>query len=534
MKKSLLVVFVVFSLLAFTKNALSQSVNLTTSNLPIIVINTSNNAAIVDEPKVTAHMGIISNTNGINNITDAFNEYDGSIGIELRGNSTQNFDKKPYALETRDSAGNNIDVSLLGLPAENDWILLATYIDRSLIRDALAHYISESTGEWSSHSRYCELLVNGKYMGVYLLIEKIKRTKNRLNIAKLTNLDNSGENLTGGYIYEVTGFTTYNIVPGDFGQHRVIHYPKEDEVTTEQLAYITKYDNDFRDVMLSANYNDPANGYEKYINVNSFVAELITQEAMRNSDAYGWSGYFHKDRSNKLDAGPVWDFDQSSGNSTYKDGASTSDWIFIQNDGYIPTFWGKLWSDPRFKYRVKLKWQELRTNKLSTASINGFIDSCAVLLSQAQVRNFTQWPILGVFVWRETAGYQSRNTYEKEVAYLKTYMTNRMAWMDNELNKVAAVPLSTDNMLAGNSLARLYPNPATDYLVIDTGEENMDIGGIQIYNNTGILVQNIGFTSAGNGLVKINLKPGLPDAVYHLKLVTNSNKWYQGNFIIVK
>lgn len=516
------------------KNAFSQSVNLTSSNLPIVVINTNNNAAIVDEPKVTAHMGIISNAGGVNHLNDAYNDFDGWIGIELRGNSTQNFDKKPYALETRDASGNNLDVSLLGMPAENDWILLASYLDRSLMRDALAHYISESAGEWSSHSRYCELVVNGKYMGVYLLMEKIKRTKNRLNIAKLTPQDNTGESVTGGYIYEVTGFTTFGTVPGDFGLHRVIHYPKADEVTSEQINYIAKYDNDFRNMMLTETYAEPVNGYEKLINVNSFVAELITQEAMRNSDAYGWSAYFHKDRNDKLNAGPAWDFDQSSGNSTYKDGASTSGWIFLQDDGYIPTFWAKLWSDPRFKYRVKLKWQELRANKLSTGSINRFIDSCATLLNQAQVRNFTQWPVLGVFLWRETAGYQSRNTYQSEVSYLKTYMTNRMAWMDNELNKVAAVPLSTSDKLAGNSLARLYPNPATDYLVIDAGEENTDPAKIQIYNNTGKLVQDIGFSAEGNGLTKISLNPNLTDGLYHIKLVSKSNKWYFGNFIISK
>jgi hypothetical protein len=532
LKKLLILVFVSFSLLSNTGNVFSQTVeSFTSSNLPIIVINTLNNATIVDDPKVDAHMGIINNVSGINKITDACNDYNGSIGIEYRGNSTQNYPKKPYILETRDGSGNNLDVSLLGMPADNDWILLASYLDRTLIRDPLAHYISESTGEWSSHSRYCELMVNDNYMGVYLLIEKIKRTNNRLNISKLTLQDNSGENVTGGYIYEVTGFSSG---PGDFDLHRVIHYPKEDDVTAEQLNYIKKYDTDFRNVMLSATYNDAINGYEKYINVNSFVDEMITQEAMRNSDAYGWSGYFHKDRSNKLEAGPVWDFDQSSGNSTYKDGASTSGWIFIQDDGYIPTFWSKLWSDPRFKYRVKLKWQELRTNKLSTANINNFIDSCAVLLSLSQVRNFSQWPILGLFLWRETAGYQYRNTYEKEVAYLKTYMTNRMAWMDTELNKVAVVPLSTDDTFAGNSLVKLYPNPATDYLVIDTGNENISIEKIQIYSNTGALMQTAGFASAGSGIVKINLNSHLGNGLYHLKIVTNTNKWYNGNFVIVK
>jgi len=532
LKKIYTLVFVVFTFLSNTQNALSQAVvTLTNSNLPIIVINTINNATIVDDPKVDAHMGIINNLSGINDITDPYDDFNGSIGIELRGNSTQNYPKKPYILETRDGSGNNLDVSLLGMPADNDWILLASYLDRTLIRDALAHYISESTGEWSSHSRYCELMVNGNYMGVYLLIEKIKRTNSRLNISKLTLQDNSGENVTGGYIFEVTGFSSG---PGDFDLHRVIHYPKEDEVTTEQLNYIKKYDTDFRNVMLSTTYSDAANGYEKYINVNSFVDELITQEAMRNSDAYGWSAYFHKDRSNKLEAGPVWDFDQSSGNSTYKDGASTSGWIFPENDGYIPVFWSKLWSDPRFKYRVKLKWEELRTSKLSTANINSFIDSCAILLSQAEVRNFSQWPILGVFLWRETDGYQYRNTYGKEVAYLKTYMTNRMVWMDNELNKVAVVPLSTDDTFDGKSLVKLFPNPATEYLVIDTGEENTDIVNIQIYSNTGVLVQNADFSSAGNGILKINLNSRLGNGLYHLKLVTNTNKWYNGNFVVVK
>lgn len=532
MKTLLIVAFVVvIALLSNPQNALSQSVSLTSSNLPIIVINTNNNAPIVDDPKVGAHMGIISNTNGINNITDAYNAYDGLIGIELHGNSTQNFSKKPYTLETRDASGNNLDVSLLGMPADNDWILLASYIDRSLIRDPLAHYISESTGEWSSHCRHCEVVVNGKYVGVYILIEKIKRVKNRLNISKLTTQDISGENLTGGYIFEVTGFTSG---PGDFGLNRMIHYPKDDEITTEQLDYIRKYDSDFRNVMLSAAYTDIDNGYEKYINVNTFVNELIAQEAMRNSDAYGWSAYFHKDRSDKLNAGPAWDFDQSSGNSTYKDGASTSGWIFMQSDNYIPVFWKKLWSDPRFQYRVKLKWQELRADKLSTVRINRYIDSCAVVLDQAQKRNFTQWPILGVFVWRETAGYQARNTYAKEVEYLKTYMTNRMYWIDNELNKVAVVPLSTDNTIAANSLVKLYPNPATDYIILEPGEANIEIEKIQIYSNTGILVQNDVFSTAGNGLVKINLKPGLGNGLYHIKLVTNTNRRYNGNFVIVK
>ena len=531
------IILIVSALLANTEILCSQSiVKFLSSNLPIIIINTPNNAAIVDDPKVNAHMGIISNLNGINNITDILNVYNGAIGIELRGNSTQTFPKKSYALEMRDEVGNDLDFSLLGMPADNDWILLASYFDRTFIRDPLAHYISESAGEWTSHSRHCELVLNGNYMGIYLLMEKIKWVKSRLNISKLSSTDISNENVTGGYIYEVTGFTTLKTIPGDFGLHRVIQYPKYDKITNEQLNYIEKYDTDFRNVMESANYEDFLNGYEKYINVNSFVNELIVQEVMRNSDAYGWSSYFHKDRNSKLNAGPVWDFDQASGNSSYNDGFKTTGWIFNTSPNFVPVFWKKLFNEPRFQYRVKLKWQELRSNKLTTENINAYIDSCATLLNEAHVRNFTQWPTLGIFIWRETVGFETRDTYEKEVAYLKTYMAERMAWIDGELDKVVAVPLTPPTPISENRLAtfKLYPNPASDYLMIDTGEEINNILNIQIYNNKGILAQNVMLTSDGNSLLKFNLNSSLANGLYHLRVVTKVNKIYTGNFIIVK
>ncbi|RKY52206.1 MAG: spore coat protein CotH, partial [Candidatus Neomarinimicrobiota bacterium] len=82
---------------------------LTQSNLPIIVINTFSRE-IPDEPKITAHMGIINNENQPNHISDPFNEYDGYIGIETRGSSSQMFPKKSYSIETRDEIGNNLNV----------------------------------------------------------------------------------------------------------------------------------------------------------------------------------------------------------------------------------------------------------------------------------------------------------------------------------------------------------------------------------------------------------------------------------------
>lgn len=425
----------------------------TSSNLPIIVINTLGQT-IVDEPKITATMGIINNGPGKrNNLTDPFTDYNGWIGIELRGNSTQNiFPKKPYLFETRDSTGKNLDVSLLGMPEDNDWILLASYIDRTFIREPLAHYLSTLTGRWSSRCRFCEVVINGEYMGVYILTEKIKRGKNRIDIKKLTPEDTSSEKITGGYIYEVTGFG------GDLGENRLLHYPDPQDVTESQKAYIRSYDDGFRYVMLFPNFNDPVEGYEKFIDVDSFIDEILVQELMRNSDAYGWSSYFYKDRGKKLCAGPVWDFDQSSGNSSYLNGEKTTGWV-IGNSKWQPFFWKKLFDEERFNKRLRLRWNELRKDKFSNENILSFIDSCANYLNEAQERNFKKWPILGVFTWRETIGYEKRDTYQKEVDYLKNYMIQRASWMDNELKIETAVHSNTDALPKNFSLEQNYPNP---------------------------------------------------------------------------
>ena len=174
------------------------------ANLPVVGITTEDEAVIPAEPKSTARMGIINNPDGRRNyLTDPYNEYDGQIGVEVRGYSSQlYFPKKSYAVETRVEDGNNLSVSVLGLPKDNDWILNASYYDRSFIRTPIAHQMSRMMGHYSSRTVHCELVVNGEYLGIYIFMEKIKRDRNRVNVMPLGSTDVSGAAVTGGYIYE--------------------------------------------------------------------------------------------------------------------------------------------------------------------------------------------------------------------------------------------------------------------------------------------------------------------------------------------
>jgi len=181
------------SLIISATTFVSGAQTLTSSNLPIIVINT-NGQEIPDDPKITADMGIVYNGEGVrNNITDPFNHYNGKIGIEIRGQSSQMFPMKSYSIELWNSSGGSVNKSLFGLPQESDWVLYAPYTDKTLMRNFLAYMMSRELGHWSANTRFVEVILNGNYVGVYVFMEKIKRNSGRVNIVKMAKTDISGD-----------------------------------------------------------------------------------------------------------------------------------------------------------------------------------------------------------------------------------------------------------------------------------------------------------------------------------------------------
>ncbi len=468
--------------LATLCSGLGAQVNFTDSNLPILVINTMGQE-ILDDPKITAQLGVIHKGPGQRNyLTDPFNEYNGKIGIEIRGSSSQSFPKKGYGLETWDDEGEDLDVSLLGMPEESDWVLHGPYSDKSLIRNALTYILAGRTMEYAPRVRMVELVINGDYLGVYLFTEKIKRDANRVNINKLDPDENEGDDLTGGYILKLDKTTGDNpIFPLYFSsQYRaetpnfqeinfLYEIPDAEDITQQQRDYVQESIDQFENALYGEDYLDPQNGYKKHIDIQTFIDFLLVNEVSKNVDGYRLSTFFYKDKDSKnprWKMGPVWDFNLGFGNANYCDGGLTTGWAYDFNDvcpddyWVIPFWWKKMLTDPVFRWELGNRWQELRAGILSDNQTTQVIDSLAALLGESQYRNFQRWNVLSEWVWPNN--FIGHN-YPAEINYLRNWTLERLAWMDQAIEELTpAVDPNSGKPL----LWQMSPNPTQSFVNI--------------------------------------------------------------------
>ena len=516
-------------LFATTFHALGQ---LTSSNLPIIVITTDNGADIPNEPKIAAHLGIIWNGDGVtNHLSDPFNGYDGPAGIEIRGSSSQGFPKNNYALETwnPDSTSNN--VSLLGFPKENDWILHGPFSDKSLLRNAMAYTLAGWIMDYAPRVRFCEVVINGNYRGVYVFTEKIKRDKNRVDIATLNPDENAGDSLTGGYIIKFDkwdgavsdGFpSAYLPYPGASGQvFYQYHYPKPDEITPQQKTYIQNYIYNMEYAMKSVNFTDSLTGYPAYFDVPSVMHYMFIQEIGRNVDGYRLSTFMYKDKDSKdsrLHLGPIWDFNLAFGNVDYCIGPGTAGWAirfndFCPSDSWSIQFWWlRLFNDPVFQQNIGQRWRELRTTTLSDERIFHLVDSLETMLQAPAQRNFQRWPILNQYVWPNAF---IGGSYQAETNYYRDWLTARLAWMDGQWEEV---PLDTTNPGSKGDF-RVYPNPSAGEVTFRLVSPGLNRVTVEIYNAQGQLTGQLQAEPAGqDGLKEAIWKDVVPAGLYFYRV----------------
>jgi hypothetical protein len=522
--------FVLFSMLAFSAcMKLGAQVTLTSSDIPIMVIST-NSQTIVDEPKIMADMGIIYNGPGNRNyMTDPFNNYNGKIGIEIRGASSQQYHpKKSYGLETWDAAGNSIDIPLLGMPAENDWCLIANYIDKSLINNSLTYYTWQQMGWYGSRHQHVELVIDGQYQGVYLLVEKIKRDSQRVNISKLQNADIAGDQLTGGYIvaidllagsgcqgwisdYDACGANGAGVYP----EFKVI-YPDFDSLQPAQFAYIHSYVDSFETAINTQQF-DPLTGWQKFADINSFVDFFLMQEFAKNVDGYRASTYFYKDRNSnggKLTMGLVWDYDRGWDNASYATGYMPNGWCYPFGDNYsipnplqVPKWWENLLLDSHFTKALRCRWEQLKFTTLGISTLQAYADSLGAYLNESQGRNFTQWPILGQVIFPNPSPAPA--TYQGEIDELKNWISARWMWLDANIPG-AAVNCNFVGVSETNSVYDLtiFPNPGTDDVTL-SWSSGAEVHQIVLLNSLGETVSNFSVSVNTVHLDVSDLLPGL-------------------------
>ena len=495
----------------------------TSSSLPLIIITTENSTEIQDDPKVFAKMGIVDNGPGnMNNLTDPYNGYNGTIGIEIRGASSQSFPKKNYGLETRNTDGSNNNVSLLGMPAENDWVLHGPYSDKSLLRNSLAYHMGTSTGKYTPRTRLCELYINDNYRGIYMLTERIKRDKNRVDIASLKPEDLSGEELTGGYILQIDRDDESSNIDGWYSgssptKFYSYHDPKAEDLEAVQREYLKTYLTSFEEDMESTDYYWK---YKSYVDVPSWIDYFLVTEMGKHIDAYKLSFYMHKKKSTnggKLHFGPLWDFNLGFGNFNFVCSPEPEGWTYeFQGtcDNSHP-FWVKKLTDiPEVSDQINCRWNKLRNGPLHIDSLMQYIDARIAEMGDAPSRNFERWNILGQYVWpNDFVG----DTYEEEVDFLKTWLTTRLTWMDNNMLGECTIT-STDNPKTTYKATSIFPNPAQHSFFLEINASQFDAGSIQIINNMGSTVLEINSIKT---LQKIDIST-FAAGIYTVNVFTNS------------
>ena len=444
----------------------------TDSELPVVEV--SSDAEIQNEPKVPGQMRIYEGGEEV---------FSSRIGIEYRGSTSFRLsDKRSYGFETWDENDNDESKPILDLPKEEDWILMGhvfrestgTIFDPTLMRHHIGYELYRSMGRYAARSRFVDLTVNGDYVGIYLLMEKLKRDNDRIDIARLEEGDNTPDLITGGYILKIDKTSGADVAPNqpleyyennwdddarynedisfrssygidgstlDFEAFRppyhadqyletyfLYEYPRADRITPQQKQYIQDYIQAFETALLTDDLSSPDRTYTDYIDLASFVDYFILNELVSNIDAYRLSTFLYKDRGEKLNIGPVWDLNigynaqgripREAWIADYNDYVTSDPWM-------VPFWWDRLLEDPVFIAQLKQRWTMLRANVLTPFAVERLVQETAdyLLDNGAIERNYERWSGIPV-------------DYPAEVAAMIQYLQERISWMDDEISNM--------------------------------------------------------------------------------------------------
>ena len=447
-----------------------NNLNNTSFNLPVLLIDTSGQQ-ISRSQEITANLQVYNNKSGVNTLNDKPN-ITSRANIKIRGNSSSHYPKKQFSLELINGKGEDKEVSLLGMPKESEWVLNGPFLDKSLMRNYIALNTASKIMEYAPRAKFCEVimvkdgdkeLTEDNYRGVYILVEKIKRDDKRVDITKtLDNINETSFILAKDRQKEDDiSVTSYGKETDQYFYGLNVVYPKKD-LTPEKYDYIMDEINNFERILYSDKFNHPTEGYSKYIDVDTFVDYYIINEFFKNTDAGMLSTYVYKDYEEKIKAGPVWDFNESMGNTINKD---EQVYDYTEFTMIHKPWFDRLIMDINFANKVVETYKELRKTYLSDEYLTKFIDETVELLGGSIKRNFDRWPIyisnqakvfeesgeitsdssvnLDIYIkYLEEHKHLLKNTdgiatsYEEEINLMKNFIVNRGKWMDSNIDSL--------------------------------------------------------------------------------------------------
>ncbi|MCC6830748.1 MAG: CotH kinase family protein [Thermoleophilia bacterium] len=389
------------------------------TRLPIVVVDAD--GPIVDDPKVGARMRIIHDPRGgVNRPGDRASVHNGRIGIEIRGQSSQRFPKKQFGLETVDARGEGRDVSLLGMPADDDWVLYAAYNDATLMRNVVAYRTARWLGRYAARTRFVELVLNGRYWGVYVLMERPELTPGRVTVPT----DGPGALLEYTSPDKLDPGDAYFTAPVT-GTPVIFDTPDRDDMTDAEAAAISGRVERFERALYGPAFRHPVNGWRAHMNERSMTDYVLLYELMNNHDAFSASTFLHVGRDDRLAMGPLWDFDLSMGNPPSllrPRGCSLCDRRWAS----------RLYRDPAFVRGLVQRWTSLRRSRLPARMVAA-IRRDARALGQPAIRNQRRWP---VGVSPAASDVALLRAHRAQTATLARWIRVRAAWLTANLRGV--------------------------------------------------------------------------------------------------
>lgn len=388
------------------------------------------------EITIPATLAVRDRANALHSLSDT-PTVTADIRIRIRGNSSRWFDKPSYSVKLVQDGGQNLDIGLLGMEAHHDWVLHGPFLDKTLMRNYMGMNLSGMLMRFAPDVRFCELVVNGEYRGVYVLMETVSKGKGRADVrAPVSSRGVTGYIMQFNYDYESVGkeldtFTGYAKVLKK-NVCIALEYPGPSQITPALRRYVERDISRVEKVLYSYDYDDPAHGYSQFLDVGEFVDYFLVMELFEMHDTGNLSTFFYRDVTGKIRPAP-WDFNNGADNYSVlaEDDFGVRQFVGVQAPWFI-----NMLKDEAYVNALIARWRQLRQSVLSDESLSSFIYGTAAYLGEAVDRNYAVWGYsfnpanFEDFRFKLRPDDRNPRSYAASLTQLETALLSRANWLD--------------------------------------------------------------------------------------------------------